>query len=75
MRNKRKNKMNVLVKRITSVVLFAILLTQNVILAHANEFVFNTSGFQTENNSIYYYEDGIRAVGERYIEDETGKGN
>ncbi len=74
MRNKRKNKMNVLVKRITSVVLFAILLTQNVVLSHADEVISKTVGFHTENNGVYYYEDGIRAVGERYIEDEMGKG-
>lgn len=32
-------------------------------------------GFFVENNKTYYYENGVRATGERYITDANGNGN
>ncbi len=73
MGNKKEKRMNVLVKRTTFVVLLAMMLTQNAVSVHAEGAVFETGGFRVENDSVYYYVDGARAVGERYIKDEAGK--
>ncbi len=68
-----KKEMNIMVRRIISVILLAMMLIQDAVLVYASDSVVEISGFHNEAGKIYYYEDGIKAIGERYIEDEAGK--
>ncbi len=61
-------------KRVVSIFLCMILLISNVMPVYAEGEGTADSGFKGENGNTYYYENGARVTGERYIVDESGIG-